>query len=140
MKQSEPAINGVGLRAAGAIKPYREGRSRLRDLSDHGQSVWIDYLSRDLLETGELARLIDRYAVVGVTSNPTIFQKAISGGSAYNAQLKETREQSATRRSSSTSLRRETSLPPAICSARSGMPRAARMATSLLGDRRQPRR
>ena len=93
MKQSEPAINGVGLRAAGAIKPYREGRSRLRDLSDHGQSVWIDYLSRDLLETGELAPLIDRDAVVGVTSNPTIFQKAISGGSAYNAQLKETREQ-----------------------------------------------
>src|SRR5205807_1613889 len=55
-----------------------EIKSRLRGLSEHGQSVWIDYLSRDLLETGELARLIDRDAVVGVTSNPTIFQKAIS--------------------------------------------------------------
>jgi transaldolase len=71
----------------------REDISRLHDLSEQGQSVWIDYLSRDLLETGELARLIDRDAVVGVTSNPTIFQKAISGGSAYDAQLKKTREQ-----------------------------------------------
>ncbi|MEP7224786.1 MAG: transaldolase [Actinomycetota bacterium] len=64
-------------------------RSRLRDLSDLGQSVWIDYLSRDLLETGELARLIQADAVVGVTSNPTIFEKAISGGSAYDVQLSE---------------------------------------------------
>jgi transaldolase len=61
--------------------------SRLHQLSGLGQSVWIDYLSRDLLETGELARLIEEDAVVGVTSNPTIFQKAISGGSAYDDQL-----------------------------------------------------
>ena len=63
--------------------------SPLHLLSKLGQSVWIDYLSRDLLETGELARLIDEDAVVGVTSNPTIFQKAIAGGSAYDAQLVE---------------------------------------------------
>jgi transaldolase len=67
--------------------------SRLHRLSGHGQSVWIDYLSRDLLETGELARLIAEDAVVGVTSNPTIFQKAISGGSAYDAQLSHLSEQ-----------------------------------------------
>jgi transaldolase len=66
--------------------------SRLHQLSGHGQSVWIDYLSRDLLETGELTRLIAEDAVVGVTSNPTIFQKAISGGSAYDAQLRRLRE------------------------------------------------
>jgi transaldolase len=63
--------------------------SRLHQLSDLGQSVWIDYLSRDLLETGELARLIEEDAVVGVTSNPTIFQRAIAGGSAYDGQLAE---------------------------------------------------
>jgi len=63
--------------------------SPLQQLSDLGQSVWIDYLSRDLLETGELARLIDEDAVVGVTSNPTIFQRAIAGGSAYDGQLVE---------------------------------------------------
>jgi transaldolase len=58
-------------------------------LSALGQSVWIDYLSRDLLETGELARMMSDDAVVGVTSNPTIFQKAISHGERYDEQLKE---------------------------------------------------
>jgi len=63
--------------------------SRLQELSARGQSVWIDYLSRDLIETGELKRMMDEDAVVGVTSNPTIFQKAISQGNAYDEQLKE---------------------------------------------------
>ncbi len=63
--------------------------SRLQKLSARGQSVWIDYLSRDLLEQGELKRMIKEDAVVGVTSNPTIFQKAISHGEAYDEQLKE---------------------------------------------------
>src|SRR2546427_1214556 len=63
--------------------------SNLHKLSALGQSVWIDYLSRDLLETGELARMMDEDAVVGVTSNPTIFQKAISQGERYDEQLKE---------------------------------------------------
>ena len=61
----------------------------LARLSAQGQSVWIDYLSRDLLESGEFARLMREDSVVGVTSNPTIFERAISGGSAYDAQLKE---------------------------------------------------
>src|SRR5436190_12290823 len=62
--------------------------SRLHKLSALGQSVWIDYLSRDLLETGELERMMRDDAVVGVTSNPTIFQKAISQGTRYDEQLK----------------------------------------------------
>jgi transaldolase len=65
------------------------GESRLDVLSARGQSVWIDYLSRDMLEQGELERMTKEDAVVGVTSNPTIFQKAISHGDAYDAQLKE---------------------------------------------------
>jgi transaldolase len=68
--------------------------SRLQRLSARGQSVWIDYLSRDLLQTGELKRMMDEDAVVGVTSNPTIFQKAISQGNAYDEQLKELLEHS----------------------------------------------
>jgi transaldolase len=64
-------------------------KSRLHELSEHGQSVWIDFLSRELLHTGELARMMDEDAVVGVTSNPTIFEKAISSGTAYDDQLKE---------------------------------------------------
>ena len=61
--------------------------SRLHELSRRGQSVWIDFLSRDLVQKGGLKRLMDEDAVVGVTSNPTIFQKAISQGNAYDEQL-----------------------------------------------------
>jgi transaldolase len=64
-------------------------KSRLHELSDLGQSVWIDYLSRDLIHQGELERMTKEDAVVGVTSNPTIFQKAISLGNAYDDQLRE---------------------------------------------------
>jgi transaldolase len=67
-------------------------RSRLHELSAHGVSVWIDTLSRELLETGELARLMDEDAVVGVTSNPTIFEKALSSGGWYDDQLREVLE------------------------------------------------
>jgi len=62
--------------------------SRLEKLSARGVSVWIDYLSRDMLESGGLKRMMEEDAVVGVTSNPTIFQKAISQGNAYDEQLK----------------------------------------------------
>jgi transaldolase len=64
-------------------------KSNLHKLSALGQSVWIDYLSRDLLETGELARMMRDDAITGVTSNPTIFQKAISHGERYDEQLTE---------------------------------------------------
>jgi transaldolase len=63
--------------------------SNLHKLSALGQSVWIDYLSRQMLQSGKLARMMEEDAVVGVTSNPTIFQKAISEGDAYDEQLKE---------------------------------------------------
>ena len=64
-------------------------RSRLHELSELGQSVWIDFLSRHLLQSGELARMMEEDAVVGVTSNPTIFQKAIAEGDAYDEQFRE---------------------------------------------------
>ena len=73
----------------GADKRRLRGESRLRQLSELGQSVWIDYLSRRLIHEGELERLMREDAVVGVTSNPTIFQKAIAEGSAYDEQLRE---------------------------------------------------
>jgi transaldolase len=63
--------------------------SRLHELSAHGVSVWVDSLSREMLETGHLKRLMDEDAVVGVTSNPTIFQKALSTGEWYDEQLRE---------------------------------------------------
>jgi len=63
-------------------------KSRLHQLSELGQSVWIDFLSRELLQTGELERMMRDDAVVGVTSNPTIFQKAISQGELYDEQIR----------------------------------------------------
>ena len=63
-------------------------RSRLHELSAHGVSVWIDSLSREMLESGQLSRLMEDDAVVGVTSNPTIFEKALSTGDLYDEQLR----------------------------------------------------
>jgi transaldolase len=60
----------------------------LKQLAEHGQSVWIDYLSRKLVHDGDLAGLV-RDGVVGVTSNPTIFQSAIAEGNAYDDQIRE---------------------------------------------------
>ncbi len=62
-------------------------KSRLHQLSALEQSVWIDYLSRDLIESGALAKAITEDAVVGVTSNPSIFQKALAHGHAYDEQI-----------------------------------------------------
>ncbi len=61
----------------------------LCQLHQLGQSVWLDYIDRDLLTSGELRQLIEEDAIRGVTSNPTIFDKAISGSDAYDAQIKE---------------------------------------------------
>jgi transaldolase len=63
--------------------------SNLHKLSALGQSVWLDTLSREILQTGELARMMREDAVVGVTSNPTIFQKALAHGNYYDDQLRE---------------------------------------------------
>jgi transaldolase len=68
-------------------------KSRLHQLSEAGVSVWIDNLSRDLIQSGKLERMMREDAVVGITSNPTIFQKAISSGDAYDAQLREVLEE-----------------------------------------------
>jgi transaldolase len=63
-------------------------KSRLHELAARGQSIWFDTLSRDLVHTGELKRMMDEDAVTGVTSNPTIFQKALSSGDAYDEDMK----------------------------------------------------
>ena len=65
------------------------GASPLQLLSALGQSVWIDFLSRESIRGGHLQRLIDDDAVVGATSNPTIFQKAMTQDEAYDEQLRE---------------------------------------------------
>jgi len=65
------------------------GGSKLADLVDSGVAVWLDDLSRERLDSGNLASLIDSSHVVGVTTNPSIFQKALEKGTAYDEQFHE---------------------------------------------------
>ena len=66
--------------------------SPLQQLSQLGQSVWVDFLSRDALQDGTIERFMRDDAVVGLTSNPTIFEQAIADGDAYDDQLREVLE------------------------------------------------
>ncbi|MEO3827524.1 transaldolase [Actinomadura sp. B10D3] len=61
----------------------------LKRLSDEGVSIWLDDISRERLRTGNLEKLVRERNVVGVTSNPTIFAKALSKGSAYDDQVRD---------------------------------------------------
>ncbi len=61
----------------------------LLELRKHSQSVWLDYIRRDFVLNGELKQLVDRDGVSGVTSNPTIFEKAIDCGGQYDEALRE---------------------------------------------------
>jgi transaldolase len=69
--------------------------ANLAALSAEGVSVWLDDLSRDRLKSGNLQELIDTKSVVGVTTNPSIFQKAFADGNAYDAQISELAERGA---------------------------------------------
>src|SRR5271169_6688435 len=65
----------------------------LKDLLNYGQSVWLDYIRRDLMSSGELARLIEEDGLRGMTSNPAIFEKAIAGSTDYTQFLDELAKQ-----------------------------------------------
>src|SRR5699024_4958566 len=79
------------------VCPYRAGASetrkrtmvanKIQQLIDQGQSVWLDDISRQIIQNGELQRKIDEIGIRGVTSNPTIFQKAISGSDVYDEDI-----------------------------------------------------
>ncbi len=58
-------------------------------LGELGQSPWYDYITRDLIASGELRRLIAEDGLRGMTSNPTIFEKALAEGTSYDSQLAE---------------------------------------------------
>jgi transaldolase len=63
--------------------------NRLQQLHDAGVSIWLDFIERTMLHNGDLERRIRDDAVTGMTSNPTIFEKALAEGSAYDAQIRE---------------------------------------------------
>ncbi len=63
------------------------GRAKVDELLARGQSLWLDTLSRELMETGELSRLINDFGIRGITTNPAIFEKAISGSPDYDNEI-----------------------------------------------------
>ena len=67
----------------------RKMKNPLVELEKFGQSVWLDNISRDMLIKGELKMLVDNDGLKGVTSNPSIFQKAMGSGHAYDDQIRE---------------------------------------------------
>jgi transaldolase len=62
-------------------------KNRLQQLHDLGQSIWLDYIDRTMLQNGDLERRVRDEALTGMTSNPTIFEKALSEGAAYDEEL-----------------------------------------------------
>ena len=59
-----------------------------QELHDLGQSLWLDNITRDLLDNGTLKRYIEEFSVTGLTSNPTIFEHAISKSKSYDAEIR----------------------------------------------------
>lgn len=86
-----PSIEARHVRRLGEVLEFERERSinaavRLHDI---GQSLWLDNITRQLLSSGTLARYIAGLAVTGLTSNPTIFDKAVTGSADYDAQILE---------------------------------------------------
>lgn len=72
------------------------GKNRLQELHDVGQSIWLDSIDRRMLHDGELDRRIRDDALTGMTSNPTIFQKALASSNAYDEQITEAEDKGVT--------------------------------------------
>jgi len=70
-----------------AVLDTTRATNPIRDLQSQGQSVWLDYIQRNLITSGELQRLIKEDGVTGITSNPSIFEKAITSGTEYADRL-----------------------------------------------------
>ena len=91
--------------------------NRLQELHDAGQSIWLDFIDRTMLRNGDLARRIRDDALTGMTSNPTIFEKALAEGSDVRRSDPVGAPASSRRWSSSSSSRRPTCATPATSSA-----------------------
>ena len=63
--------------------------NRTKDLQDLGQSLWLDNITREILDDGTLRRYIDEFSITGLTSNPTIFDQAIGSTDAYDESIRE---------------------------------------------------
>jgi transaldolase/glucose-6-phosphate isomerase len=76
------------MQPTGVIENSKATKNPLKQLLDYGQSMWLDYIRRDLFTTGKLKQMIDDDGLRGMTSNPSIFEKAIADSSLYDDILK----------------------------------------------------
>jgi transaldolase / glucose-6-phosphate isomerase len=76
------------MQPTGVLENSKATKNPLKQLLEYGQSMWLDYIRRDLFTTGKLARLITEDGLRGMTSNPSIFEKAIGESSLYDDLLK----------------------------------------------------
>jgi transaldolase len=83
----ETLCNSIQQKRREARKSEGESMKATQELHDLGQSLWLDNITRDLLENGTLKRYIDEFSVTGLTSNPTIFEHAISKSKAYDPEI-----------------------------------------------------
>ena len=88
MPDSNPAASGPDTQSDNP-QAGTGHESPLRQLGEHGQSVWLDFIRRSFLADGSLQKLVDEDGLGGVTSNPSIFEKAMGGGGDYDAQFKQ---------------------------------------------------
>jgi transaldolase/transaldolase/glucose-6-phosphate isomerase len=65
----------------------------VKNIHEHGQSIWLDFFDRELMNSGKLQKLIDEDGLSGITSNPSIFEKAIKGSSDYDEDIKKLSQQ-----------------------------------------------
>src|SRR5215472_16177678 len=78
-----------GRRCSARPRIRGDSMKAIQLLHDLGQSIWLDNITRELLESGTLKRYIDEFSVTGLTSNPTIFDHAIKNSSAYDASIRD---------------------------------------------------
>src|SRR5207244_3236482 len=76
-------INGDAHMNPTSVLETAKATNPLLELQKFGQSIWLDYIRRSLITSGELQRLMDEDGLRGITSNPSIFEKAISGSTDY---------------------------------------------------------
>lgn len=62
--------------------------NNVKNIHEHGQSIWLDFFDRELMDSGKLQKLIDEDGLAGITSNPSIFEKAVAGNSDYDEDIK----------------------------------------------------
>src|SRR5438034_11781364 len=93
MGEKRSGVSGVRIRKG---RRTFMATNRLQELHDAGQSIWLDSIDRRMLHDGELDRRIRDDALTGMTSNPTIFEKALSSSTAYDDQITDAEDQGLT--------------------------------------------